>query len=217
MTDTDVIPAAVRRPSAIKIHTAEDYEGMRRAGRVAAECLDMLTPYVKPGVVTDELDRLAREFTLDHGALPACLFSRRSSKYLCIPPWHVVGHGMPGSRPLRDGEIANIDVTVIVDGWHGDTSRMYLIGDVKRKALRLVDITYHAMMRGIAVVKPGATTGDIGHAIQSYAEGAEHCAVVRDFCGHGVGRVFHALPNIVHYGRQSHGLGLKPGMFFTVE
>ena len=129
----------------------------------------------------------------------------------------MVCHGIPEDKPLRDGDVVNIDVTVILDGWHGDTSRMYPVGDVKLKASRLVDITYEAMMRGIAVVKPGATTGDIGHAIQSYAEGQERCAVVRDFCGHGLGKVFHSLPNIVHYGKPGGGIPLKPGMFFTIE
>ena len=129
----------------------------------------------------------------------------------------MVCHGIPNDKPLRDGDIVNIDVTVILDGWHGDTSRMYPVGEVKRKAERLVEITYEAMMRGIAAVKPGATTGDIGHAIQSFAEGQEKCSVVRDFCGHGLGKVFHALPNIVHYGKPGGGIVLKPGMFFTIE
>jgi methionyl aminopeptidase len=149
--------------------------------------------------------------------VPACLGYRGYRHTLCTSLNHVVCHGIPNDKPLRDGDILNIDVTVIVDGWHGDTSRMYLVGDVKLKARRLVDLTYDSMMRGIAAVRPGATTGDIGHAIQSFAEGEERCSVVRDFCGHGVGRVFHSLPNIVHYGRPGYGLSLKPGMFFTVE
>ncbi|HEX4196687.1 MAG TPA: type I methionyl aminopeptidase [Caulobacteraceae bacterium] len=218
MTDTEVIttPAANRRSSTIKIHTEEDFEGMRRAGRIAAECLDMLTEHVKPGVVTDDLDKLAREFTLDHGALPACLFYRGYSKTVCISPNHVVCHGIPGPRALRDGEIANIDVTVVVDGWHGDTSRMYLIGDVPARARRLVDVTYDAFERGLAVVKPGARFGDIGHAIQSYVE-SQRCSVVRDFCGHGVGRVFHDAPNVLHFGRRGEGAVLEAGMIFTIE
>jgi len=190
---------------------------MRRAGRLAAEVLDLLVPEVAPGVTTAKLDRLAFEYTLDHHAIPACLGYRGYRHTLCTSINHVVCHGIPNNKPLRDGDIVNIDVTVIVDGWHGDTSRMYLVGDVKRKALRLVEITHESMMRGIAAVKPGATTGDIGYAIQSYAEGQERCAVVRDFCGHGVGQIFHGLPNIVHYGKPGHGLGLRPGMFFTVE
>jgi methionyl aminopeptidase len=216
MTDTEVIPAVNRRSSSIKIHSAEDYEGMRRAGRVAAECLDMLTPYVKPGVVTDELDRLAREFTLDNGALPACLYYRGYSKTVCISPNHVVCHGIPGPRTLRDGEIANIDVTCIVDGWHGDTSRMYLVGDVPARAKRLVDVTYDAFERGLAMVKPGAHFGDIGYAIQTYVE-SQRCSVVRDFCGHGVGRVFHDAPNVLHFGRRGEGAQLEAGMVFTIE
>ena len=201
----------------VPLHGPDGFAGMRRAGRLAAEVLDLMVPEVAPGVSTATLDALAYEYIADHGAIPACLGYRGYRHTLCTSLNHVVCHGIPGDRPLRDGDILNIDVTVIVDGWHGDTSRMYLVGDVKRKALRLVDVTYESMMRGIAAIRPGATTGDIGHAIQSYAEGQERCAVVRDFCGHGVGRVFHTLPNIVHYGRPGHGLGLRPGMFFTVE
>jgi methionyl aminopeptidase len=212
-------PVENSRPAsgAVALHGPEAFAGMRRAGRLAAGVLDLLVPEVAPGVTTEKLDRLAFEYVLDHHATPACLGYRGYRHTLCTSINHVVCHGIPSDKPLRDGDIVNIDVTVIIDGWHGDTSRMYLIGDVKRKARRLVEITYECMMRGIAVVKPGATTGDIGHAIQSFAEGKERCAVVRDFCGHGVGQVFHALPNIVHYGRPGHGLGLKPGMFFTIE
>ncbi|HLK26676.1 MAG TPA: type I methionyl aminopeptidase, partial [Caulobacteraceae bacterium] len=195
---------------------AEAFEGMRKAGRIAAECLDMLTPHVRPGVVTDDLDRLAREFILDSGALPACLFYRGYPKTLCISPNHVVCHGIPGPRTLREGEIANIDVTVIVDGWHGDTSRMYLLGDVAPRARRLVDVTYEGFERGLAAVKPGAHFGDIGHAIQVYVE-SQRCSVVRDFCGHGVGQVFHDAPNVLHFGRKGEGAELRPGMIFTIE
>jgi len=217
MVDTDALEtAAHRRTSAIKIHTPEDFEGMRRAGRLAAECLDMLTEHVKPGVITDDLDTLAREFILDNGAQPSCLYYRGYPKTLCISPNHVVCHGIPGPRPLRDGEIANIDVTVTLDGWYGDTSRMYLVGDVPTRARRLVEVTYEAIERGIAAVKPGARLGDIGYAIQSYVE-AQRCSVVRDFCGHGVGRVFHDAPNILHFGRKGEGEVLQAGMFFTVE
>ena len=204
------------RSDRIKLHDAEGFAGMRAAGRLAAECLDMLTPYVKPGVSTGELDRLAREFTLDHGALPACLFYRGYSHTLCISPNHVVCHGIPGERTLREGDIANIDVTVVVDGWHGDHSRMYPIGEVAPRARRLIDITYDALDLGLAAVKPGARLGDIGHAIQSYVE-AQRCSVVRDFCGHGLGKVFHDAPNILHFGRPGAGEVLKPGMFFTIE
>jgi methionyl aminopeptidase len=204
------------RTGQIKIHGAEAFEGMRRAGRLAAECLDMLTPHVVPGVVTDELDRLAREFILDHGALPACLFYKGYAKTVCISPNHIVCHGIPGERTLREGDIANIDVTVIVDGWHGDHSRMYGVGAVSPRARRLVDVTYEAIERGIAAVRPGARLGDVGWAIQSYVE-SMRCSVVRDFCGHGLGRVFHDTPNILHYGRPGTGEVLKPGMFFTIE
>ncbi len=212
----DAIADMPVRTGGIKIHTAEDFEGMRVAGRLAAECLDMLVPHVQPGVPTERLDDLAREFILDHGALPACLGYRGYTKTVCISPNHVVCHGIPGDKALREGDIVNIDVTVIVNGWHGDTSRMYGVGEVPARARRLVDITYESLARGLAVIKPGATLGDIGYAIQSYVE-AHRCSVVRDFCGHGVGRVFHDSPNVLHYGRRGEGQVLKAGMFFTVE
>src|ERR1051325_4729594 len=217
MPAPEVLEAAPRATLGVAIHDVAGFEGMRRAGRLAAEVLDLMVPEVKPGVSTAHLDRLAYDYVLDHGAVPACLGYRGYRHTLCTSLNHVVCHGIPNDKPLRDGDILNIDVTVIVDGWHGDTSRMYLVGDVKLKARRLVDLTYDSMMRGIAAVRPGATTGDIGHAIQSFAEGEERCSVVRDFCGHGLGRIFHALPNVVHYGKPGHGIGLKPGMFFTVE
>jgi methionyl aminopeptidase len=217
MPDADTFEPAKRAHFSVALHGADDFEGMRRAGRIAAEVLDMLAVEVRPGVTTAHLDKLAYDYVIASGAIPACLGYRGYRHTLCTSINHVVCHGIPSDKPLRDGDIVNIDVTVILDGWHGDTSRMYLVGDVKLKARRLVDITYECLMRGIAAVKPGATTGDIGHAIQSYAEGDERCAVVRDFCGHGVGKVFHALPNIVHYGKAGHGIALKPGMFFTIE
>ncbi|HTX49466.1 MAG TPA: type I methionyl aminopeptidase [Caulobacteraceae bacterium] len=216
MAFVDDVIEAETRTGEIKIHRAEDFEGMRRAGRIAAECLDMLVPYVVPGVSTERLDTLAREFTLDHGALPACLFYKGYSHTVCISPNHVVCHGIPGERTLREGDIANIDVTVIVDGWHGDTSRMYGVGEVPARARRLVDVTYEGLARGLAKVKPGARLGDVGHAIQTYVE-AQRCSVVKDFCGHGVGRVFHDAPNVLHYGSPGTGPELRPGMFFTVE
>ena len=215
----DVRPADLAAPirtHGIKLHGAEDFAGMRAAGRLAAECLDMLTADVKPGVVTGRLDDLAREFILDNGALPACLGYRGYTRTVCISPNHVVCHGIPGERTMRDGDIANIDVTVILDGWHGDTSRMYGVGEVAPRARRLVEVTYEALAKGLAMVKPGATFGDIGWAIQTYVE-QQRCAVVRDFCGHGVGRVFHDSPNVLHYGRRGEGAVLKPGMFFTIE
>lgn len=213
---TEIFEAARKAHFAVTLHQAADFEGMRRAGRLAAEVLDMLVPEVKPGVTTAYLDKLAYEYVIAHGAIPACLNYRGYRHTVCTSINHVVCHGIPDDKPLRDGDIVNIDVTVIVDGWHGDTSRMYPVGEVKRKAERLVDITYECMMRGIAAVKPGATTGDIGYAIQSYVE-SQRCSVVRDFCGHGLGKVFHDAPNILHFGRPGQGAVLKPGMFFTVE
>jgi len=213
METVEASEAAVRTGQ-IKLHGPEGFEGMRAAGRLAAACLDMLTPHVVPGVATEKLDDLAREFILDHGALPACLFYRGYYKTTCISPNHVVCHGYPSERTLREGDIVNIDVTVVVDGWHGDTSRMYPVGPVSPKARRLVEVTYDALERGLAQVKPGNSFGDIGRAIQQYVE-AQRCSVVRDFCGHGLGRVFHDSPNVLHFAHN--GPELKPGMFFTVE
>ena len=204
------------RTSAIKLHGPDGFAGMRAAGRLAAEVLDALVPHVVAGVETDELDRLVREHMVRGGGVPATLGYRGFTKSCCISINHVVCHGIPGERVLRDGDIANIDVTVILDGWHGDTSRMFLVGDVPIKARRLVDVTYEAMTRGIAAARPGNRLGDIGHAIQSFAE-AHRYGVVRDFCGHGVGRVFHDAPEVVHAGRPGTGPELRPGMFFTIE
>ncbi|MFQ5783859.1 MAG: type I methionyl aminopeptidase [Alphaproteobacteria bacterium] len=189
---------------------------MRRAGRLAAETLDFIAPHIVPGVTTAELDRLCDTFIRDHGGTSAPLGYRGFPKSICTSVNHVVCHGIPGDKRLRNGDILNIDVTPILDGWHGDSSRMFFAGEVSRKARRLCDVTYEAMMRGIAAVKPGATLGDIGYAIQSYAE-AERCSVVRDFCGHGVGRVFHDAPNVVHFGEAGEGPALREGMFFTIE
>ncbi len=216
MTFVDAQTAPLRKNGAIKIHTAEAFEGMRRAGRLVAEALDMLHDHVKPGVTTDALDKLALEFGMDHGALPACLNYRGYSKTICTSINHVVCHGIPNDKPLREGDIVNVDVTYVLDGWHGDSSRMFAIGAIPRRAQRLIEITYESLMRGLAVIRPGATTGDIGAAIQEYAEG-ERASVVRDFCGHGIGRLFHDEPNILHYGRRGEGAELKTGMFFTVE
>jgi methionyl aminopeptidase len=205
------------RSGEIKIHGPEDFDGMRRAGRLAAEMLDFITPYVKPGVTTDELDRLCHAFAADRGAVSAPLNYRGFPKSICTSINHVVCHGIPGDRRLAEGDILNIDVTPILDGWHGDSSRMFLVGErVALKARKLVDVTYEAMMRGIAVVRPGIRLGAIGHAIQTYAEGHRY-SVVRDFCGHGVGRVFHDAPSVLHYGRPDDGPLLQEGMFFTIE
>lgn len=211
-TDSDFL----LREGRIRIHTEADFEGMRRAGRVAADCLDMLIPHVVPGVKTAYLDDLAREFLLDHGALPACVFYKGYQHTVCISPNHVVCHGIPSDKTLKDGDIVNIDVTAIVDGWHGDTSRMYEVGNVVSKAKRLVDITYECLRLGLEQIKPGNTFGDIGHAIQTYAE-AQRCAVVKDFCGHGLGQLFHDEPNVLHFGKKGSGPELVKGMFFTVE
>lgn len=216
MTFIEAAAAPLRKTGAIKLHEPGDFEGMRKAGRLTAEALDMLVEHVRPGVPTEALDRFIFEFALDNGAYPATLHYRGYTKSSCISLNHVVCHGIPNDKPLREGDILNIDVTLIVDGWHGDSSRMYGVGEVPRRAERLIDVTYEALMRGIDAIRPGATTGDIGAAIQSYAE-AERTSVVRDFCGHGLGRLFHDEPNILHYGRGGEGPELKPGMFFTVE
>ncbi len=200
----------------VPVHGPVDFEGMRRAGELAARTLDFITPHVQPGVTTDVLDRLCHDYIREHGAIPAPLGYRGYPKSICTSINHVVCHGMPGERALEDGDIVNIDVTVILDGWHGDTSRMFLLGDVGVRAKKLVEATYDAMMLGIQAVRPGATLGDIGHAIQSHVEPMGF-AVVRDFCGHGLGKIFHCAPSVVHYGRPGTGMILKPGMFFTIE
>lgn len=202
----------------IPLYGPEGFEGMRRAGRLAAETLDYITPYVRPGVTTGELDRLCHDFIVSHNAVPAPLNYRGFPKSICTSINHVVCHGIPtDQKKLANGDIINIDVTVILDGWYGDTSRMFLVGDkVPVKAKRLVEVTYEAMMRGIEVVRPGATLGDIGHAIQTFVE-SHRFSVVRDFCGHGLGRSFHTAPSVLHYGRPGTGLALEEGMFFTIE
>jgi len=201
---------------AIKLHGPEGFAGMRAAGRLAAEVLDMLVPHVVPGVTTEELDRLAHAHTVAAGAAPAPLNYRGFPKSICTSINHVVCHGIPGPKILKSGDIINIDVTVVLDGWHGDTSRMFLVGDVPLKARRLVEVTYEAMMLGIEQARPGNRLGDIGHAIQTLAEKHRY-GIVRDFCGHGLGRIFHDAPNVVHAGRPGTGPELRPGMFFTIE
>lgn len=216
---------ASTRTDSIKLHTQEDFEGMRRAGQLAAACLDKIAEEVKPGVSTQHLDNLAREFVLDHGAVPACVGYRGYRHTICTSINHVICHGIPSAKTLKNSDIVNIDVTVIVDGWHGDTSRMFFAGEPKVKARRLCDVTFESLWKGIEQVKPGNTLFDIGRAIQQHAEGAGF-SVVRDFCGHGLGRVFHDAPNIVHYGEVKDRFAgiqrapktvLKPGMFFTIE
>ncbi len=207
----------------IELHTQSDFDGMRKAGQLAAEILDMITPYVVPGVTTLELDRLCHEYALAKNAIPAPLGYGEGPdrppfpNATCISLNHIVCHGIPSDRALVEGDILNIDVTVIVDGWHGDTSRMYLCGDkIPLKARKLVDVTYDCMMAGIEAVKPGATLGDVGHAIQKLAESHRY-SVVKDFCGHGLGKVFHAPPSVMHFGAPGKGTVLEPGMFFTIE
>jgi methionyl aminopeptidase len=200
----------------ITIHRPEDFEPMRRAGRLAAETLDMIGPHVVPGVSTETLNTICHDFIVAHGAIPAPLNYRGFPKSVCISINHVVCHGIPGDKKLLDGDILNIDVTVILDGWYGDTSRMYVAGAGNTRAKRLLDITYEALMRGVAVVKPGATFGDVGYAIQSFVE-AQRFSVVRDFCGHGIGKRFHEPPNVLHFGRPGEGAVFRPGMFFTIE
>ncbi len=201
----------------IKIHTPQDFEGMRKVGKLAAETLDMITAHVKPGVTTETLNTLCHDFTIAHDATPAPLNYHGFPKSICTSINEVVCHGIPENRTLKDGDIVNIDVTTILDGWYGDTSRMYCVGaETSDEARRLIDVTFEAMWRGIHAVKPGATLGDIGHAIQSYAE-SNRFSVVRDFCGHGLGRVFHDAPNIMHYGAPGKGTKLREGMFFTIE
>ena len=212
----DIQETTSARSTRIKLHKPEDFEGMRKAGRLTAEALDLIAPMVMAGTTTEALDRFIMEFARDNRAIPAPLNYRGYTKSICTSINHVVCHGIPNDTPLREGDIVNIDVTLIFDGWFGDSSRMYCVGDVSRKAERLIEVTYECLMRGIAMVKPGAHLGDIGYAIQTFAE-AERCSVVRDFCGHGLGRVFHDHPNVLHYGRMGEGVELKEGMFFTIE
>jgi methionyl aminopeptidase len=206
----------VQRDGTIKLHGPEAFEGMRKAGRLAAQILDALVDFVQPGVTSGAIDDLVREMTLDAGALPATLGYRGFGHSCCVSANHVICHGIPGDKPLRDGDIVNIDVTPLLDGWHGDSSRMYLVGDVPLKARRLVDVTYECLMIGIEQAKPGARMGDIGAAIQKHAE-ANRYGVVREFCGHGLGRLFHDSPEVVHAAQAGTGPVMKPGMFFTIE
>lgn len=204
------------RNGTIKLHGPDGFEGMRKAGRLAAEILDALVPHVVPGVSTAELDRLVFDRMAAAGATPATLGYRGYTHSCCISINHVVCHGIPSDKTLKDGDIVNIDVTPILDGWHGDSSRMYLVGNVSVKARRLVDITYDCLMLGLEQARPGNRLGDISAAIQRHAEKNRY-SVVRDFCGHGLGRLFHDSPEVVHAGRAGTGPELRPGMFFTVE
>lgn len=208
---------SVKRKDGIMIHSAAEFEGMRNAGRLAAECLDYITPFVDVGVTTGYLDDLIREYILAHKAIPACLGYRGYPKTVCISINHVICHGIPDyERKLADGDILNIDVTVILDGWFGDTSRMYYAGKPKIKATRLCEVTYECLMRAIDVVRPGARLGDIGAVIEDHAYKYGY-SVVDMFCGHGLGRIFHDLPNVMHVGEKGKGAVLEEGMFFTIE
>jgi methionyl aminopeptidase len=204
------------RDGVIKLHGPDGFAGMRKAGRLAAEILDALVPLVAPDVTTGEIDDVVRDMAIKGGGIPATLGYRGFTHSCCTSINHVVCHGIPGDRKLREGDIVNIDVTVIVDGWHGDTSRMYVVGKAPVKASRLVQVTYECLMLGIAQAKPGNHMGDVAHAIQTHAE-AHRYSVVRDFCGHGLGRMFHDAPEVVHAGHPGTGPELRPGMFFTIE
>ena len=215
--DADAAVAASPRDGAIRLYKAQDFAGMRAAGRLTAEILDRVASLVAPGVTTLDIDDLIFREMRAAGAVPATLGYRGYTHSSCISINHVVCHGIPSAdRALKEGDIVNVDATAILDGWHGDSSRMYLVGEVSVKARRLVDVTFEAMMRGIAAARPGNHLGDVSHAIQSFAEGQRY-SVVRDFCGHGLGRAFHEAPEVVHAGRPGTGPVLRPGMFFTIE
>ena len=206
----------IDQDTGVMIHDKSNIIGMRKAGKLAAEVLDYITPFVKPGVTTETLDKKCYDFILKNKAIPAPLNYKGFPKSICTSINHVICHGIPGEKVLLNGDILNIDITVILDGWHGDTSRMFWVGQPSIKAIKLIETTFEAMWRGIEEVKPGATLGDIGFAIQNFAEKKGY-SVVRDFCGHGIGRVFHDSPSILHYGKKNEGIQLKEGMFFTIE
>ena len=218
MTEYQLIDSrdAVYREGTIKLHTEEGFEGMRRAGRLAAEILDDIAPLVVPGVTTAALDDFVRERTLAGGAVPATMGYRGYAHSCCISVNHVICHGIPSEKTLKDGDIVNIDVTPLLDGWHGDTSRMYYVGEVPLRAKKLVEVTYECLMLGIEQARPGNRLGDIGAAIEAHARQYRY-GVVREFCGHGVGRLFHDAPEVIHAARAGTGPLLKPGMFFTIE
>ena len=200
----------------VSIHGNEEFEKMREAGKLASLTLDYIAPFVKENVSTLELDKLCHDFIISKGAIPAPLNYKGFPKSICTSVNHVVCHGIPGNKTLKNGDIINIDITVILNEWHGDTSRMFFIGKKSIKSAKLVEATYHSMWEGIRQVKPGNTLGDIGNAIQNYAE-TKGYSVVRDFCGHGIGKIFHTAPNILHYGEKGKGMELKKGMIFTIE
>jgi methionyl aminopeptidase len=217
-TDPEHAAREASNAMAVTIKTTEaERAGMRRAGRLAAEVLDMIGAHVQPGVSTDELDRICHEYiTGKQDAIPAPLNYRGFPKSICTSVNHVVCHGIPGERVLKKGDIVNIDITVIKDGWHGDTSRMFFVGEPTVGGRRVSEVSHEAMRRGIEMVRPGVRLGDIGYAIQQYVE-AQHCSVVREYCGHGIGREFHEDPQVLHYGKPGTGMELLPGMTFTIE
>jgi methionyl aminopeptidase len=200
----------------ITIHSKNDFVGMRSAGKLAAETLDYITPHIKEGVTTNYLNDLCHEFIVSNGGIPAPLNYNGFPKSICTSVNDVACHGIPDETKLRDGDTLNIDVTAIVDGWHGDTSRMYIVGNPTPMTRQLMQVTYNAMMIGIEKVKPGVMLGDIGHAIQSYIKGYKF-SVVKSYCGHGIGKKFHDEPCILHYGTPGTGAKLREGMFFTIE
>jgi methionyl aminopeptidase len=200
----------------VPIHTAEDFVGMRKAGALAAAVLEHIESFIHPGVTTNDLDKICHDFICDHGAIPAPLGYHGFPKSICTSIDHVVCHGIPQDKPLVEGQILNIDVSVILEGWHGDTARMFVLGKIPTRVQELIDVTLQALYKGIGVVRPGAYLGDVGHAIQSFVQ-SHGFSVVRDFCGHGIGRQFHAPPEVLHYGRSGTGLQLQVGHFFTIE
>ena len=213
------IDAALAQPKntgQIRLYGTAAFAGLMQAGQLTARCLDELATFVQPGVTTGAIDRFVFEFGADHGAIPATLNYRGYMKSCCTSINHVVCHGIPDDKPMREGDIVNIDVTYVLNGWHGDSSRMYPVGNVNRAAERLCQVTYESLVRGMEAVRPGAKTGAIGAAIQNFAE-KERCSVVRDFCGHGIGSIFHDAPNILHYGTPNEGVEIREGMVFTIE
>ncbi|NVK34033.1 MAG: type I methionyl aminopeptidase [Rhodobacteraceae bacterium] len=216
VTYIDAADAPMKNTGQIRLYTPDDFAGMKKASQITAGCLDELADFVKPGVTTQAIDDFVFNYGEERGVYAATLNYRGYTKSCCTSINHVVCHGIPNEKPLREGDIVNIDVTYIVDGWHGDSSRMYPVGAINRKAERLLEVTYDSLMLGIEAAKPGNTTGDIGAAIQTLVE-SNRFSVVRDFCGHGVGKLFHDTPNILHYGHPGEGIELKPGMIFTIE
>ncbi|NCU48068.1 MAG: type I methionyl aminopeptidase [Candidatus Fonsibacter ubiquis] len=200
----------------IKIYSEDDFKGLKKAGSLAARTLEYIEKLIKPGVKTNFIDEVANKFLNDHGAFSAPLFYRGYTKSICTSINHVVCHGIPSDQTLKEGDIINIDITSILNGYYGDTSKTFSVGNVSIEAKKLIQVTYESMMEGIKILKPGITLGDIGFAIQSFAE-SNNCSVVRDFCGHGVGKTFHEEPNILHYGKKGEGITVKKGMVFTIE